>query len=108
MKFLKIKRTYRNLGMLMMAICFINLFVGIAACDACPTCKDSLSENDAHLVAGYFWSIVFMMSMPFTILGGLSLYFYFQIRKARFQNMTDQSMADQKSATAKPSLVPTS
>jgi heme/copper-type cytochrome/quinol oxidase subunit 2 len=55
---------------------------------ACPTCKDGLAENDpsgAGLVRGYFWSIVFMMSMPFLILAGLSSYFYFEICRARRQ-----------------------
>ena len=52
---------------------------------ACPTCKDSLSQgpNAGNLVQGYFWSIVFMMSMPFVILGGLGSYFYWEVRKAR-------------------------
>ena len=53
---------------------------------ACPSCKDSLAQNDparASLVRGYFWSILFMMSMPFLIFSGLSGYFYWQIRRAR-------------------------
>ena len=35
-----------------------------------------------HLVRGYFWSIVFMMSMPFVLLTSFSAYFYYLIRKA--------------------------
>lgn len=53
---------------------------------ACPTCKESLVHSDpdsANLVRGYFWSILFMMSMPFLILGGLSTYFYYEVCKAR-------------------------
>ena len=52
---------------------------------ACPTCKDNLAADPdaANLVRGYFWSILFMMSMPFLILGGLSSYFYWEVRKAR-------------------------
>ena len=51
--------------------------------EACPTCRETLSENDSHLVSGYFWSIVFMMAMPFILLGSLSAYFYFQVLRAR-------------------------
>jgi len=53
----------------------------------CPTCKDNLASDPdaANLVRGYFWSILFMMSMPFLILGGLSSYFYWEVRKARWQ-----------------------
>ena len=57
---------------------------------ACPTCKDNMAGDpgSANLVRGYFWSILFMMSMPFLILAGLSSYFYWEIRKARAQQRT--------------------
>ncbi len=53
---------------------------------ACPTCKDGIASSDPTyngMVSGYFWSILFMMSMPFLILSGLSLMFYLEVRKAR-------------------------
>ena len=53
---------------------------------ACPTCKEAIAENGQSqegLVRGYFWSIVFMMSMPFLIFGGLGYYFSSQVRRAR-------------------------
>lgn len=53
---------------------------------ACPTCSDSIAANDptqAGIVRGYFWSILFMMSMPFLILASLSTYFYLLVRAAR-------------------------
>ena len=58
---------------------------------ACPTCKEALSggAQTAGMAEGYFWSILFMMSMPFLILGGLGGYFYLQIRAAR----SSQSLA---------------
>lgn len=71
-------------------LCFVMLcgFFGPLAdgVSACPTCKDSIAHSDpesANLVRGYFWSILFMMSMPFLILGGLASYFYYEVRKAR-------------------------
>lgn len=54
--------------------------------EACPNCKDGLSENSteqAQLVQGYFWSILFMMSMPFLILGTFSSCMYVSVRRAR-------------------------
>ena len=52
---------------------------------ACPTCKDGLEQtaNNVNLVRGYFWSILFMMAMPFVILGGLGSYMYFEVCRAR-------------------------
>ena len=46
---------------------------------ACPNCKDALaanSEGGADLVRGYFYSILFMMGMPFTLLGAFSFSMY--------------------------------
>lgn len=52
---------------------------------ACPTCKDQLAHDPAaaNIVRGYFWSILFMLSMPFLILTGLGSYFYYEVCKAR-------------------------
>ena len=52
---------------------------------ACPTCTQGMEHDPAvmAMARGYFWSILFMMSMPFLIVGGLSTYFYLEIRKAR-------------------------
>jgi hypothetical protein len=57
--------------------------IGAAAVEACPTCKQALGDNSANLVRGFGWSILFMMSAPFLILGGLGAYFYYEIRRAR-------------------------
>ena len=57
--------------------------------EACPTCKNSSEAGAGDLVSGYGWSIVFMMSMPFLILTSLSCYFYYEIRKARRQQILD-------------------
>lgn len=61
------------------------LFVGVDTVLACPTCKQAVSENGNQegMIQGYFLSIIFMMSMPFTIFSGLSLYFYILVRNAR-------------------------
>jgi heme/copper-type cytochrome/quinol oxidase subunit 2 len=59
------------------------LLAGMAS--ACPTCKDSLASDpaSASLVRGYAYSILFMLSMPPLIFGGLSAYFYWEVRRAK-------------------------
>lgn len=51
----------------------------------CPTCKDQLANDPAAqgIARGYFYSILFMLSMPALILLGLSTYFYLLVRQAR-------------------------
>jgi len=55
------------------------------AAAACPSCKAALGDSveGQKLVRGYFWSICFMMAMPFTLLGGMSGYMYWLVRNAR-------------------------
>lgn len=57
---------------------------------ACPTCKDGVSTGANHqgMVKGYFFSILFMMSMPFFILSAMCTYFYFLVRRARAESAT--------------------
>ena len=60
---------------------------------ACPTSKDSLSENNPELIQGYFWSIMFMMAMPFSILTGIGTYFYLLVRKNK-KRISKESQAN--------------
>ena len=65
--------------------CLVVVLLCCGMADACPTCKDALHTDpaQANLMRGYFWSILFMMSMPFVIFSSLGSYFYFQVRRAR-------------------------
>jgi hypothetical protein len=54
--------------------------------EACPSCKAALATQEGgqgNLVQGFFWSILFLLSMPAMIVGGLSTYMYALVRKAR-------------------------
>jgi hypothetical protein len=76
------------------AIALALLFTGIAT--ACPTCKDSLSHDPAtaNLARGYAYSILFMLSMPPLIFGSLTLYFYWEVRKARSRAAAEKQPAN--------------
>ena len=52
---------------------------------ACPNCGDAMASDpvQAGLVRGIFWSILFLLSMPFLIFAGISGYFYWLVRNAR-------------------------
>ena len=79
----------RSKTFIIIATFAVMLLVADAAL-ACPTCKEGMEHDPAamSMARGYFWSILFMMSMPFVILGSLSCYFYLEIRKARRQLAT--------------------
>jgi hypothetical protein len=68
------------------------LLVLANAASACPTCKEALAGNGegaGDLVRGYFYSILFMMSMPFTILGAFSFSMYRAVQKSKADNTSD-------------------
>ena len=69
---------------------------------ACPTCKDGMAANDPeheHMVKGYFYSILFMMGMPYLVLSSFGLYMYLEVRKARAR---DAAKASADPRTPKP------
>jgi hypothetical protein len=41
---------------------------------ACPTCKAALSADSSNLQQGFAISILFMMTMPFLIIAGWSVF----------------------------------
>ena len=68
-------------ALLFLLVCLVASEVG-----ACPTCKQGLAENGPAaqaMATGYFYSILFMMSMPFLILGTFGSCAYWSIRRAR-------------------------
>ncbi len=73
----------RSLAPLAVALVLCGILAGTA--DACPSCKAALANQNggAKMVQGFMWSILFMLSMPFTIFGSLSAYFYYLVRRAR-------------------------
>jgi hypothetical protein len=56
-----------------------------ATATACPNCRDALADNPRgqSLAKGFYFSILFMMSMPFLVLGTLGTVFYRSIQRAQ-------------------------
>jgi hypothetical protein len=67
-------------------LALVLMIASVAA--ACPTCKEGLAQNDPQgqsLAAGYYYSILFMMSMPYLLLCTFGSVAYYSIRRARQQ-----------------------
>ena len=62
--------------------CFAMVAVAAACANACPNCQETIATDPAqqNLAKGIYYSILFMMSMPFLIFGGLCSYFYYLVR----------------------------
>ncbi|TWT39700.1 hypothetical protein [Blastopirellula retiformator] len=87
------------------------LFCAAAAsiAEACPTCKTGFGERYA---SAYGWSIIFMMAMPFTLIGAFAAYVFWSIRSkaaAASAAGTDEAVADlvrRKTASGVPTQPP--
>lgn len=95
-----IRRRLPKAVTLLTAMAFVLLLASVAS--ACPTCKDNLAHDpaSASLARGFYYSILFMVSMPFVIFGSLSAYFYWEVRKARARQVLESAKAE----IAKPEL----
>ena len=73
----------------------------------CPTCKDGLAAADsegANIARGYFYSILLMIAMPFTLAGSFGLYVWRETRRLQQANNGDNrggknSVHDMSNAT---------
>lgn len=67
----------------------IALACAVLACAAsealgCPTCKDAVNTSDPeglNLARGYFYSILLMLAMPFTLAGSFAAYVWREMRR---------------------------
>jgi hypothetical protein len=85
------------------------LLAGVA--NACPTCKEGLAQNDPQgqsIAAGYYYSIIFMMSMPYIVLSTFISAAYLSIRRARKQTEAMAAGPNVEGASSPPGDVPAS
>ncbi|EAQ80231.1 hypothetical protein [Blastopirellula marina] len=93
----------------MMLALAVVLIIQVSAAQACPTCKTGLGER---FVNAYGWSIIFMMAMPFTLVGAFAAYVFWTIRSktaAAIAAGSDESVAElaqRKSALGVPTQPP--
>ncbi len=64
------------------------VLVAVAAADAlgCPNCKDAVDTSDPdglNVARGYFYSILLMLAMPFTLAGSFGAYVWREMRRQK-------------------------
>ncbi|MFM8634348.1 MAG: hypothetical protein ACKOEX_05995 [Planctomycetia bacterium] len=61
----------------------------------CPTCKDGIAATDPdglNVARGYFYSILFMLAMPFTLAGTFGVYVWRETRRQQRAGGPDQPL----------------
>lgn len=81
----------------------------------CPTCKDGVIASDdaaTNIARGYFYSILLMLAMPFTLAGCFGMYIWREYRRQQHAGGPDavvrQVLEQQAKAAVAPSRVPVS
>src|SRR5882757_11293258 len=82
----------RSVAPLMVALAM--LLPTARSVSACPTCSEAAAANDPeheHMVKGYFYSILFMMGVPYTVFFSFAGYMYWEVKKARARKAAEVS-----------------
>jgi hypothetical protein len=80
---------YARLATVVLAIAVIWLWAGDVS--ACPTCREGVGASDPHqqaLAAGFYYSILFMLSMPVIILTTFGSCAYRAVKRAQAERDT--------------------
>lgn len=89
-----LSRCGRKLAGLALAI---GLFFSLGAVGrACPSCQAALAAHDpesANMVRGYYYSILFMIGMPFTMLSVFSVSMYRAVKRVERERQELDSTA---------------
>ena len=70
---------------MIVAVAVLGLVVGTDAF-GCPNCKDGFSSSDpdaVNVARGYFYSILLMLAMPFTLAGSFAAYVWREMRRQK-------------------------
>jgi len=76
----------QNIAATLRMLMLLTLMVlAASAAQACPSCKEALGSSDAaqgDVVGAYFWSILFMLTMPFTLISCFSFTMWRAVKRA--------------------------
>ena len=81
----------RSLNALLRQLVPVLLIVAVVAgaeALGCPNCKDAVNTSDPdglNVARGYFYSILLMLAMPFTLAGSFGAYVWREMRRQRAQ-----------------------
>lgn len=86
--FEQVPARFRPASRVLLALAVV--FVLFSATDAfgCPTCKEGVAESDPegmNLARGYFYSILLMLAMPFTLAGSFGAYVWREMRRQELE-----------------------
>ncbi|HEX3725507.1 MAG TPA: hypothetical protein VHV08_04665 [Pirellulales bacterium] len=85
-------RRLTTIRLLVSAACLLAVLAMTATAEACPSCKQALNGDGSQgeLARGLYYSILFMMSMPFAIVGTFGCMAYRAVKKGQLRKTQQQ------------------
>jgi len=80
--------------LLIAAVMAVMAVVGGAEALGCPNCKDAVNTSDPdglNVARGYFYSILLMLAMPFTLVGSFGAYVWREMRRQKAAAATGET-----------------
>jgi hypothetical protein len=94
----------RHLSRAIVGVVCLTVLLGFSqVAAACPSCQRALSDgSQGNLAAGIYYSILFMMSMPFAIVGVFGGFAYRAVKREqrRVAEENAKHQADESSSSA--------
>jgi hypothetical protein len=84
MRAVRAHRTNSSLFRLLVpALCLVLVLGATTVASACPSCKAALNGDGSQgdLARGIYYSVLFMMSMPFAIVGSFAGFMYRAVKR---------------------------
>lgn len=82
-------------------MCVVLVALGAAEALGCPTCKDAVAGSDPegmNLARGYFYSILLMLAMPFTLVSSFGAYVWREMRRQERERLAGGGPAAEPAA----------
>lgn len=83
---------------IMMAAVIVVCGLAVGEAFGCPNCKDAVNTADPeglNLARGYFYSILIMLAMPFTLVGSFGAYVWREMRRQKREGASLPPLPDQ-------------
>jgi heme/copper-type cytochrome/quinol oxidase subunit 2 len=78
----------------LLAVCLAVVLGTASVASACPSCQAALAAEGGDLARGIYYSILFMMSMPFAIVGSFGAMFYCAVKREQ-KRQADAAQKDE-------------
>jgi hypothetical protein len=84
-------QTQRRFSTIIVAVACLTVLSFAQFAQACPSCQRALGDgSQGNLAAGIYYSILFMMSMPFAIVGTFGCFAYVAVKREQRRRAEEQ------------------